>query len=350
MAPTPLVFATWALLAQDPSPQAPAQPPQILVSSPFHGVHVDLEPARDGRFWARGDRYKMSFGEDGARYLPLFSSRTPRHFPLYFAVPGAAAARPAMHEHGCVFDRGAIVERWDLRPDGAEQTFVLAARPAGGVLVVAVAGDLPFAGRDEQGLHFVAEGWGEVIYGHAFAVGADGSRTALPTTFAEGAVRIALPADARYPLVVDPFVSTINVAANEAFDNRNPDVAFDATNSRWCVVMEERVSVGDTDIKVRRFDANGTLLDTDYFESAGAIAKNPAVAAAPNAVAAVATGAFLVAWEEADDILARRVLTTMWSIRRFEECPVAPPRASTRNDRLGCFEYPSVREVPRATR
>jgi len=303
-----LAFVTSALLAQDPSPLTPAPPPQILVSSPFHGVHIDLEPAADGRFWARGDRYKMSFGADGASFLPLFSSRTPRHFPLHFELPGAAPVLPAMHEHGCVFDRGAIVERWDLRPDGAEQSFVLAARPDGGVLVIAVHSDLPFGDSNEQGLHFVAEGWGEVVYGHAFAVSADGRKTALATTFADGAVRIALPADARYPLVVDPFVSTIGVAANEAFDNRDPEVAFDATNSRWCVVMEERVSLADTDIKVRRFDANGTLLDTDYFESAGAIADNPSVAAAPNATST--NGAFLVAWEENDDILARRVLTT----------------------------------------
>ena len=80
---------------------APSAPPaQVLASAPFHGVWIDPDPSRDGRFWCRGDRYKMSFGADGASYVPLFSSRTPRHYPLGFHVAGAAAAAPERCEDG----------------------------------------------------------------------------------------------------------------------------------------------------------------------------------------------------------------------------------------------------------
>lgn len=306
-----LPFVPVALLAQGPSPrngsEAPVPPAAILASAPFHGVWIDPEPARDGRFWCRGDRYKMSFGADGAQYLPLFSSHAPRHFPLAFQLAGAGLAAPERAGDGFVFRRGAIEERWDLRPAGAEQSFVLHERPVGGALVIEVRTELPYGGSDPKGLHFVAEGWGEVVYCHAFAVGAAGAKTPLPTTFAAGAIRIELPADATYPLVVDPFVSTIGVASNEAFDNRNPDVAYAALGDRWCVVMEERVSVLDTDIKVRRFDGDGTLLDTDYFETSGAIADQPAVAAAGDG----SVGTFCVTWrEQLVDIMARRTLST----------------------------------------
>ena len=304
-----LPFASVALLAQDRTPHLapanPTPPASILASAPFEGVWIDPEPARDGRFWCRGNRYKMSFGPDGARYVPLFSSRAPQHFPLTFHLAGAAEAAPERRGSGFVFRRGNIEERWDLTPTGAEQSFVLPSRPLGNTLVIEVATTLPFTGADAAGLHFSASGWGEVVYGHATAIERDGDRVPLPTTFAAGAIRIELPAELQFPLVVDPFVTTIGVASNEAFDNRNPDVAYSAVADRWCVVMEERISVLDTDIKVRRFNGAGTLMDTDYFETSGAVADQPAVAAGSNA----GVGNFCVTWRETStDIMARRCL------------------------------------------
>ncbi|MCC7065725.1 MAG: hypothetical protein IT456_23160, partial [Planctomycetes bacterium] len=225
-----LSLVSVAALAQDPSPlvpsaTAPTPPPQIFVSEPSHGVWIDSDPARDGRLWCRGDRYKMSFGSDGAVYVPLFSSHTPQHYPLAFHLAGAAQVAPQRRGDGYVFLRGAIEERWELKPEGAEQSFVLKTRPVGDALVIEVATVLPYVGADEKGLHFRAEGWGDVVYGHAIAIEGSGARSPLATTFVGGAIHIALPSDLTYPLLVDPFVSTIGVASNEAFDNRNPDVA-----------------------------------------------------------------------------------------------------------------------------
>lgn len=304
ISPLLLSLGTAALIAQAvPSPVRPQDPPpQILATTQFHGVHIDQDRHADGGFWARGDRYKMRFAADGAQYLPLFSSRTPRHYPLHFR--SEANVEPVLHANGCSFDRGDVVERWDLRPEGAEQSFVLRRRPAGDVLELPVATDLPFGGNGPQGLRFVAEGWGEVAYGQAFAIGADGARTALPTAWTGAAIRIELPADARYPLTVDPFVATIGVASNETFDNRNPDVAFEDQSGRWAVIMEERVSAFDTDIKVRRFDAAGVLLDTDYFESGTATATEPAIAAA-NSISVPST--FMSVWLEGTTCISRRI-------------------------------------------
>ena len=307
ISPLLLSLGTAALIAQAvPTPVRPQDPPpQVLASSQFHGVHIDAERHPDGGFWARGEHYKMRFAADGAQYLPLFSSRTPRHYPLHFR--SEANVEPVLHANGCSFDRGDVVERWDLRPEGAEQSFVLRRRPAGDVLLLPVTTDLPFGGTGPQGLRFVAEGWGEVAYGQAFAIGANGARTALPTAWTGHAIRIELPADARYPLTVDPFVATIGVASNEAFDNRNPDVAFEVESGRWAVIMEERVSAFDTDIKVRRFDAAGVLLETDYFESGTATAIEPAIAAAHGNGAAPR---FMSTWLESGALRARRIDAT----------------------------------------
>jgi hypothetical protein len=305
-----LPFVSLALLAQGPSPvlsPAPTAPAQILVSVPFHGVWIDDAPASDGRLWCRADRYKMSFGADGASYVPLLGWRAPRNFPLSFHLAGTAPVAPERRGDGFVFRHSGMQERWDLRPEGAEQSFELQDRPAGGVLRVEVATVLQFTGADGKGLHFAAEGWGEVVYGNAVAIQPDGLRLDLHTTFAEGSIRIELPAGASYPLVVDPFVTTIGVASNEVADNRNPDVAYDAASDIWCVAMEERVSALDTDIKVRRYTGAGVLLDTDFFESSGTIADLPAVASAGNSQQQNGPGTFCVVWRERSaDIVARR--------------------------------------------
>ncbi len=310
--PLAWLCAIGALVAQAPVPTSPTPPPpaQILVSAPFDGVFVDDAPARDGRYWARGRHYKMSFGADGAAYLPLFRSDAPRHWPLRFGLPGRGEVVPVMHERGAILAAPGypIEEHWDLQPTGAEQSFVLHSAPVGGVLVVLVEGDLPFGGSDARGHHFLVEGFGEVVYGQAVAIGSAGERTPLRSSFQSGAIRIELPSDAKYPLVVDPFVSTIGVASNEAFDNRNPDVAFDASNNIWCVVMTERVSALDTDLKVRRFDADGVLLDTDYFEAGGDVVADPSVCASLRVT--TSSGGFLVAWQERSvDIIAREILS-----------------------------------------
>lgn len=309
-----VVAVAGALVAQAPAPvptSTPTPPPRILVSAPFDGVFVDDEPARDGRFWARGPQYKMSFGADGAAFLPLFRSDAPRHWPVAFRLPGRGDVTPVMHETGAILAAPGfpIEEHWELRPAGAEQTFLLRTPPQGNVLELQLQSDLPYGGHDAQGHHFVVEGFGEVVYGDAFAVGAGGEKALLQSTFAAGTLRIELPANASYPLVVDPFVATIGVASNESFDNRDPDVAFDASTNRWCVVMTERVSALDTDLKVRRFDQNGVLLDTDYFESSSAVVAQPSIAASTNVT--TSSGGFLVAWQEAgNDIIARRLLAT----------------------------------------
>ncbi|MEO6597835.1 MAG: hypothetical protein ABIP94_24070 [Planctomycetota bacterium] len=305
-----LLFVSSALLAQGPSsvpaPIEPAPPAQILLSTPFHGMWIDGEPARDGRYWCRGDRYKMSFGPAGASYVPLLGWRAPRAWPLGFRLAGFGEAAPERRGDGFVFRHPGVEERWELRPDGAEQSFVLQQRPAGNTLTIEIETDLQYVGSDDKGLHFVAAGWGEVVYGNAVAIEPDGDRFALRTALAAGAIRIELPPGAAYPLLVDPFVSTIGVASNEVADNRNPDVAFDSDSARWCVAMEERVSALDTDIKVRRFNSAGVLLDTDFFETSGAIADQPAVASARSVTAG--TGEFCVVWQETSrDIVARRI-------------------------------------------
>ncbi|MCA8974104.1 MAG: hypothetical protein KDC98_05245 [Planctomycetes bacterium] len=292
-----------ALLPQAPSTTpVPARPLPVAWNAPFSGLWIDPVPDVAGRHWCRGTRYKMSFGADGASYVPLLGHTASRSYPIAFRLEGAASAVPERQGTRFAFDRGEVVERWDLFADGAEQSFVLDAPPRGNELVITIETDLRFAGAGPDGLCFRGEGKGRVLYGHAVGIDARGYRTPLKTTFEGGRIHLALPTVAAYPLVVDPLVSTVDVALQEVADNLEPDVALHAGTGRWAVVMTERLSALDSDLKLRRFDLAGNAVDTDFLEVSSQIASEPAIACSQGGAK------FMAVWRQAGlDIIARGV-------------------------------------------
>ncbi|MCA8948451.1 MAG: hypothetical protein KDE27_03055, partial [Planctomycetes bacterium] len=239
---------------------------------------------------------KIGFGRAGAMLVPLLGHGCSRSYPISFRLVGADDADVERHgDRFVIHHRGlhtGIEERWDLTPDQVEQSFVLAAAPAADELRIGAATDLTFAGHGSDGLVFRGEGEGRVLYGDAVAIEADGRRTTLSTRFDAGVIRIGVPQGLTYPLVVDPVVAVVDVALDEVADNKNPDVAHHVAGNTWAVVMEERVSTLDTDVKVRRFDAAGNVTDTDFLELGSAIADHPVIACAQG------TGTFVSVWEE----------------------------------------------------
>src|SRR5207248_10265608 len=96
-------------------------------------------------------------------------------------------------------------------------------------------GGIAPAGIAPAGLAF-AHDLGRVDYGAATAVDADGRRFALTTTWTTGAIELRLDqasvASARFPIVVDPIVSTFAVDATFT-DDFAPDTAYEAGSDTY---------------------------------------------------------------------------------------------------------------------
>jgi hypothetical protein len=287
-----------------------AAPPAALlpaaVESPQARAVVHVDEPGDGNVWARGATYKARFGAEGVEYIPFLGARSPRNFPVLFRaqavalgetdLPLDAAVPPALGGMRVIYDRGAVVETWELRPGEVEQRFVVSEVGGAGDLLVriAVETDLPFAGS-EAGLAFEVPGLGGVRYGAATIFDARGAAMERAVEWEAGTIEIRVPASflaaAEFPVTIDPVVTTVAVDTGTD-DDFNTDVAYDGTNDVWLVVNEETFSAGDRDIQTRRFTGAGVFLEQVYSDFTGADARRPAVANNNQA------NQFLVVWDE----------------------------------------------------
>jgi hypothetical protein len=238
-------------------------PPRVLFDEPG-----------DGAIWARGSTYKASFATAGFTFIPLFGSRAPRNFPLTFSLesarvgeadlPFARLVRPAREGHSVLFDRGILLERYELSPEGVEQIFVLESAAGAGDLVVrmAVETDLVFAGGTE-GLDFAADGYGFVRYGKAVAIDATGRRTEVQGAYSDGSIELRLPASSLeeqvFPLAIDPLVvnfpAIFSVVSSATLDDLRADAAYDWTTDTYFIVYEDVVSASDSDVYGVHYDS-----------------------------------------------------------------------------------------------
>src|SRR5690606_2462437 len=182
-----------------------------------------------------------------------------------------------------VFDRGTLLERYDLALAEVEQSFVIPHRPGPGDLLLRLGGgtDLEYRGRD-QGLRFEHPGVGDVRYGDVVVIDRRGRRWSFESEFVDGAVELRVPgavlAAARYPLVIDPVILAVPVDG-DGEDDEDPDVAFSTTSNTYLVVYEEVVASNDRDVIARRFDDDGTFLEEVAVDISSADTIDPAVAA-----------------------------------------------------------------------
>ena len=237
----------------------------------------------DGRLWARGRGYKASFGRDGLTFIPFLGSDAPQSYPVTFALDAIetdageieldAQADAVRDGDRITIDRGIVDEVYETTVEGIEQSLVVERRPASGacVLRVAVTSQLEFD-ASSQGIRFANERGG-VEYGQAFALAADGSKGALPTSFVDGHVEIALSdellATASYPLVVDPIVTTFTIPPGGPFATPqivNIDVAYDDSTNRALYVTEEVFTATDHDVLATLVDGAGVFQAAHYFD------------------------------------------------------------------------------------
>lgn len=260
------LLAATASHAQEPSRLVGHEPGRGLVTP----VHT-LAPEGDVAYgtWAAGDDYKASF-DGGMTFVP------------YGAHGGQAAAvawrtasvrigerelvrgtpRRSAQSRRVEFDLGGVVEAYDVRAEGLEQTFVLQERPAGvGDLVVRGAitsallpsvCDSGIAFRDTQGIE-------RVHYGAATAVDARGRQWAMATTLVGEDLELRLAAGhlaaAEFPLVVDPLIAPVNVTTGNVLDG--VAIFHDDLGTKGVWIAESRYAGGDRDLRLYRTDNNG---------------------------------------------------------------------------------------------
>ena len=248
------------------------------------------------------------------------------------ALDSSAARVSTDPSSGAVrIERGGVTEIVQNRASGVEQSWRLAERPAvDGDLVFEVAVQGPrFAGETDGGLHFAAAGGPGLRYSHAAWIAADGARTPIRATFADGLIRMTVPgplvARSSFPAVLDPVVGP-EVAADQPVvgpagaSSFEPVVAY--SGSQYLAVWRDtRFGNSSAIFGVRLSDA-GVVLDPlgiSIAEAATDVLSEPTVA--------FVDSDYLVAWEDRAggdrDIEAATVSTT------GTVTPLASPAATT---------------------
>ncbi|MCA8950737.1 MAG: hypothetical protein KDE27_14640 [Planctomycetes bacterium] len=270
------VFPLLVALALGVAARCPAQ--HLELESSLVPIHTQED---DGGVaygtWAAGARYKVAF-ENGATFVPYLGRSYPALRPFAWRTRSVrigeteVAVGAPRFRHGdyrAEFDRGGVVEAYDVRADGLEQTFVIATRPAGvGDLVIRgdVATELVADARagEHAAVDFRdADGNAIVRYGAATAVDAAGDRQPMTTAFGDGILTLRLDAAwlaaASYPIVVDPLLGNIFSVTDtdvvEQVDLLRDDVGAQGNN--WRVAVRW-AAANDADIGLRRFDDDGT--------------------------------------------------------------------------------------------
>lgn len=268
---TLLAFAP-SVLAQT-APEVPVLGPDVW-SAPLHRI---TSPGGADALRGAGPTYKATFGEAFAFY-PLLGSDVADNLPVRWRTVQATVASEVLWQREAraervsdrrvEWDRGAFVERYDLRDDGVEQSFVFHRVPARrGELVITGRLDTTLtaatAGAAHQQLVFAdTAGVPRVRYGEAIAFDSRGQRIDVTTEWDGELVRLRVPADfverAEYPLTVDPLTSSVGVDSGTA-PVIDMDVIRDpGRTSASILVVFSRVFAGNDT------DAYAVVMDADF--------------------------------------------------------------------------------------
>jgi len=214
---------------------------------------------------AVGRAYKASF-HDGFRMglpvgptvatAPWLHWRTTAVLRGGVAQPLHEPVADVVDERRCEYDLGAVVEAYDVRPEGVEQTFVLR-EPGPGDLVVrgALGGDFVVAANEPR--HGAVElrdrqGRRTLTYGAATAIDRNGETLPLETATSDGVIELRVPAawlaTAAYPIVVDPLLTPVLMWQTNYLDLvANTDIDRDDVNSSWNVGLAFDVAFSSVD-------------------------------------------------------------------------------------------------------
>lgn len=214
----------------------------VLDGSVVHGV------SGDGTLVADGPAFTARANADGFTFLPVLEGEEPSAVSLRLVDARRGESTMELH-HGksairaadrFVLDRGAVEVRYDLTPDGVEQSFALDVPSGEGDLILEVeaTSDLELA-RDAEGIHWQGPRGG-VRYGAAVAFDGTGRRIGVPARITDRGIELRVPDAfldaAEGPIVVDPLISTFTLGLGQT-NFAQFALAYDADADRYCVVM-----------------------------------------------------------------------------------------------------------------
>jgi large repetitive protein len=289
---------------------------EMRLATAMDRIHFAFRADGDG-FAARHSTHAVDVDRGALRVTPLGASSgdgaVVRGAPLEVETRAIRAGqtpidvgvtRTAIEESTgrLLVERAGVTEVIENLAGGVEQSWRFAAAPATrGDLVVEVAARGPsMVAETAGGLHFASAAGPGLRYSHATWVSADGSATAIPTRYADGLIRMTVPAAVvartAFPAVLDPIIGP-EVAVDEpvvgppgkrSFD---PVVAF--SGGQYLAVWQD-IGFGQTSaIFATRLSSEAVVLDALGI----AIAESSSTGLA-NPTVAFVDGAYLVAWED----------------------------------------------------
>lgn len=210
------------------------------------------------RFDARGLEFTPALGAAAPQTQRLrFTLESIVHGKTPFALEPAVA--PQREGRYARYPRSAdVTERYEVRADGVEQSFVFARLPGSGELVVRgrLATELA-ASVDGDGVAFLAPGLGGVAFGGVLGIDALGRTAKGSLRVVDGMLELRLPGSfvdgAALPLVLDPLIGTRRDVNNAATDDSAVDVAFDATSYTDLFVWERSFSANEVHVYGRTY-------------------------------------------------------------------------------------------------
>ncbi len=275
--------------AQDPVTPLPVANVQ---SAAFGEDSVCTDTDVDGTLWARGAAWKASFESAGASFIPFFGSDAPRNFPVKFRLAAArrgghdlavgTGTRPERQDFRVEYRHGDVVELYDLRPEGIEQSFRIDANPGSGDLVLEVALHTELAMKIGQDGFLLGNEHGHVRVTRSFAFDAAGNTLPVQESLDNGRITYLIAAAdleaAAFPVTVDPFISTILNSVDPQGTILNADVAFEGGSEDTAMVYEHVYSQADHDVIIRVVSAGGSVFTT-YIDLTSYSWTRPSIAA-----------------------------------------------------------------------
>jgi len=268
-----------------------------------------------GRLLADSPAYKARFDRSGIHFTPTLGPTAPRNFPVQLVfdsirrgstvIETGSGAEPSLSADVVSIPRGSdgaldIIERYEVRDTDIEQSFVFRSRPAGtGDLIVRLRVHTELAAKRGEGLETLSltkEGLvGGVKIGAVTGFDADGDRVPGHMNFDGDFIELVLPARfvdaAAYPLVLDPVIGGI-FSGGASFQDRRPDIAYDATNDFYLLVWEIHRSATDVDIWATRLKSDNTGRTGLVVVSGTGIQSRPSIANIAS------TDMYMVVWQD----------------------------------------------------
>jgi hypothetical protein len=285
---SPLLAALAATfcLAWPAGAQAPA-PARLTTELQADLLRVPLQPLSPAEaaelgagFAAAEAGYKARF-VDGFELIPALGDRRAENAALRWrtrsvAIGGnelaldAAAAPRCLDSHTVIYEHAELIERYELRPAGIEQLFVLA-RPldARGDLVIRGAIETPLVAAERALEHaeliFRDEAGAPVVsYGVAVAFDACGRTIAMPSAFQRGEIALHLDGEwlarASFPVTIDPLAAPVFLSGSAPNGGALSSIEIEAADGiaprNVLVAFTRAISLSDHDVYAVLCDEN----------------------------------------------------------------------------------------------